>query len=466
MRSSDALEVQQLLDARPAPSRSAPMQFAVAASAGWTLADGQWRSEGTDRIWELRLFSAGAKNLNLALDQLQLPPSAQLRFSDVSGEIQHWRSAADVIDGQLWTPVVPGDTALLQVRLRAEEQHALQLRVAQLNHGFWNFWDDAPSAKNHDAGLGASGDCNVDTACPAGAQWGDQIRSVARITVNGQALCSGQLVNNLGSTALHYFLTANHCEIGPGGSAASSLVFYWNMETPSCGGNPETTPITDTSSGARYISRGSRGDYTLLCLDSPALASYNLFLSGWDAGTGETPTNGVSIHHPSGDAKKISSFSGAATARNGQEISTGSSTFVIDAWEVSWEQGTTERGSSGSGLWSVDGQLMGLLSGGDAACSGSTNNGQPDYYARFDVAWREGSSGQQLRNFLDPNNSGQTATLGRNSGNFIPACPGSGNSGGGTSGSSGGNFGGGPFTALGLLTAWALRRRVAPRASS
>lgn len=464
IRHADLVEVQQKLDQLPAQRAGGPLQFAVGTQAGWATDDGQWQVQGEQAVWRLQVFSADAFSINLALDNLQLPPSAELFFGSVDGSYRHQaRTQADVIDGRLWTPVVPGDSALLEVRMDIHDQPDFRIRVAELNHGFLNFWESAVNAKNHDPRLGTSGACNVDTACPAGARWQDQIRSVARITVNGRVVCSGQLVNNTGSAATHYFLTADHCGIDPAGDSPASTVFYWNMENPSCGGNPDNTPTTDTSSGARFIADGNRSDYTLLCLQSSALSQYNLFLSGWNAGSA-APADGASIHHPNGDAKKISLYSGSATGVNGQEISQENKpSFFVDAWRVSWSEGTTEPGSSGGGLWNFEGQLVGVLSGGAAACNGSTNNGEPDYFGRFNVAWTEGPADQQLRTYLDPGNSGVTSSLGRNSVASIPSCPTTSSSGGGSNGggssSGGGSSVGGVFTAFGLLMAALLRRR-------
>ena len=57
---------------------------------------------------------------------------------------------------------------------------------------------------------------------------------------------------------------------------------------------------------------------------------------------------------------------------------------------VRWLQGTTEGGSSGSGLFTLDGgqyYLRGGLHGGYASCAntGTTNSNNIDWYSRFDV---------------------------------------------------------------------------------
>src|SRR5690606_27422856 len=67
------------------------------------------------------------------------------------------------------------------------------------------------------------------------------------------------------------------------------------------------------------------------------------------------------------------------------------------------DDGTTEPGSSGSGLWNQNGHLIGQLYGGQASCGNNVN----DYYGRFDVSWSQleahlGSCGPMLDGY-DPN---------------------------------------------------------------
>ena len=48
-------------------------------------------------------------------------------------------------------------------------------------------------------------------------------------------------------------------------------------------------------------------DYVLVELNSSIPTSYNAFYAGWNAGN-SSASSGVSIHHPAGSAKKISTF--------------------------------------------------------------------------------------------------------------------------------------------------------------
>lgn len=65
----------------------------------------------------------------------------------------------------------------------------------------------------------------------------------------------------------------------------------------------------------------------------------------------------------------------------------------------------TEPGSSGSPLFDQNHRIIGQLYGGAAACSGTVNNGQYDYYGRLGVAWNNG-----VDNYLAPNQCGTVTT--------------------------------------------------------
>jgi hypothetical protein len=131
-------------------------------------------------------------------------------------------------------------------------------------------------------------------------------------------------------------------------------------------------------------------------------ASYNPFFPGWD-NSGNVPPSTFCIHHPSGDIKKIAFDDNPASAV--QEMG---SSEPNSSWQVSWDRNTTtEPGSSGSPLFDNVGRIIGQLWGGGASCQ---NLSSPDYYGRVSNSWNPNGStnAQQLKHWLDPNNSGVT----------------------------------------------------------
>jgi hypothetical protein len=128
--------------------------------------------------------------------------------------------------------------------------------------------------------------------------------------------------------------------------------------------------------------------------------AYQPYFSGWN-NSNTPPTSSVSIHHPAGDIKKISFDDEAATA-----VQAMGSTEAASSWSVQWNRNTTtEGGSSGSPLFDQNRRIIGQLWGGGASCS---NLNSPDYYGRLFNSWEPtgSNSTNQLKNWLDPSDSG------------------------------------------------------------
>ena len=408
----DATSVQAKLRRLPDKARPGPLQFAVGVATDFTLAHGRWQVDGDQAVWALAVESPGALSLNFHLAGLRLPPGAALSLHAADGRRLHGPyTAAQIRDGELWTPIVPGERAELRIAAPTAAIGEVTLRVADSFHAYLDPFGVSP--KNHDPGLGTSGSCNIDVACPQGDDWRDEIRSVVRVQIGGSGLCSGLLVSNFRQDHDPLVLTADHCEIGTDGASSvdgadsdpASVVFYFNLQTASCGGVAEDADITQTVSGSSFIADDVESDFTLLRMSSAPPPEYDVHFAGFDA-AGDAPLSGVSIHHPSGDVKKITPFTEPATASAVQL----SSARTVQSWRVFWAEGTTEPGSSGSGLWNQDRRVVGLLSGGAASCD---NQGGEDHFGRLDRAWQaSAASDGQLAAHLDPDGCGLKAVDG------------------------------------------------------
>lgn len=417
--------------------RGQPVQFAVGVPTDLRLTEGRWDEMDADTSrWRLRLSSADALSLNLQLADVKLPPSAQLWLYDTAGRVVQGPYTQKNISkhGRLWTAATPGEESVLELHVARNEAGAAKLRVLEVNHGFRPVLPAVTSGK--------SGSCNIDVACPEGDAWRDEIRSVARITIGGQFLCTGQLINNVRQDLTPYFITADHCRVGEPATPADSVVFYWNYQTSACGGTPDGS-LSMNQSGSIFVADDSRADFTLLQLSQAPLPAHSVYYAGWNVSS-SSPQSGVSLHHPNGDEKRISVYNAPATATD----------VVVDgvpvsAWQVTWNRGVTEQGSSGGGLWDQDHHLVGVLSGGDSSCS---NPGGADYYGRLNVAWTANPTADgQLKAHLDPDNSGKTLQAGRDPARPLTA-------GMGSDSGSGVLLGGGALDLFALLTLLVFRR--------
>ncbi len=347
---------------------------------------GTWHTlPNGDRVWRIAIECPEAYSINFEFHDYVIPEGAQVFVYNDLGEVL---GAFTAESNGGYTTMGVGQLAGERITIEYVEPLAVsgqgRLQIGQVTHAYRDILGLAK-------GLGDSGSCNNNVICPEGDGWRDQIRSVAIITVGGSGQCTGTLINNCAEDGTPFFLTANHCL----GGNVSNWVFRFNWESPVCGAN-QNGPTNQTVAGCTQLANSAGSDVALLRLNTTPPANYNVYYSGWDR-SGTASTSNVGIHHPSGDIKKITFDNQAATQ----------ATFGgAQCWRIAnWEDGTTEPGSSGSGLWNQSKRLIGQLYGGSASCSNNVN----DYYGRFDVSYpilqtHLGNCGNTVDGY-DPNNT-------------------------------------------------------------
>jgi lysyl endopeptidase len=364
-----------------------------------STAGGTWTSMKDGRLgWSRTIASPGALSLDFHFAQLQLPTGAELHIvGEGKGNKRVIRAEDLAGNGKYHSPYVIGESATLEVIVAAEARDKVALELSEVTHGYRGLFEGVGGEK--------SGSCNVDVVCSAGAGWDDQIDSVGHYTFSqgsSSYVCTGTLMGNTANNATPYFLTANHCVSTQ--TVASTIVVYWNYQSATCrtpGSSSSGTPLnrsiaTHSQSGTTLVSTNAASDFALLRLNSNVPAGADAFYSGWDA-SGTTPSSAAGIHHPAGHEKRI------AIEDQALQISAYGGGSGTTHWRVvDWDQGTTEGGSSGSGLWNQNKRLVGQLHGGSAACG----NNLSDYYGRLSVSWAGGgSSGTRLSDHLNPGGS-------------------------------------------------------------
>lgn len=394
------LETVRLLDVQQRNSRQPkvvqvglPRQARLEAGHG-RLPSLRWMAVAGGMAARFEVRSPDALALRIGLHVDRLDDRAEFRFAGSDepsrivaimrgGEISRLRDAR----GLFWTPSTDGESQTVEVFLpKGVPASAVRLSAPQVSHLLANSRNDFKLIKK----IGESGACNVDTACRVlelGQHFVNAKNAVAHMQFvkNGATyMCSGTLLaDTTPRTQIPYFYSAHHCfgEGEPVPSAmqavANTLNTFWNYEATSCGSGV-SAPRTQVSGGAQYLYSSASTDGMLLRLYNPAPAG--AYFAGWSAEKMKNGTEVIGIHHPHGDAKKVSS--GKVTASDG-----------LPQHSVSWLSGTTEVGSSGSGLFTkgVDGlELRGGLYGGAASCANTgaiQNPGNYDYYSRFDMVF-------------------------------------------------------------------------------
>jgi len=386
-----AIDPEQLRQRDADPSKMGePLQFAETfASRSNTVDNGRWDTLADgDRIWRFRVKIPGATDINIGFSHFELPPGARLHIYDTKQTFfQGGWDDADASEGQFWTPVIPGPSAMIELYVPAGAGEP-RLQLEQVAGGYRDFF-------GHNGGpfMTRQGACNNDVICPEGDPWRDEIRSVAVYQRSGQWACTGSLVNDVPNSLTPYFLTANHCGLST--SNDETMVVYWNFESPNCG-DLSGGSLDQNQTGATIRSSREDVDMALVELNQEPPEAFGVHYAGWDR-TNTQPGGTVAIHHPSTDEKAIS-FAESDLATTASCI--GGPGTPDTHWEVPfWDDGTTEPGSSGSGIWNPQNKrLIGFLSGGLAACG----NQEFDCYGKFAVAWDGSSAGERLRDWLDP----------------------------------------------------------------
>ncbi|MBU0765384.1 MAG: serine protease, partial [Bacteroidetes bacterium] len=346
-------------------------------------------ADGT-RIWRLAIESAGAYSLHFVFSTYILPEGATLFLynTDKTVTLGAFTSSNNKPSRVLATAEIPGDRVIIEYSEPSNPEFDGELFVGKVFHAYRNIFKDGS--------YGTSGSCNVDINCPEGNDWQAEKHAVCRISM-GSGLCSGALINNTANDGTPYFLTARHCV---GSSDFNDWVFYFNYESPSCNG-PDGS-VSQTIDGCALKAMADDLDFCLVEMSSAPLSSYQPYFAGWN-NSPEAASSTACIHHPSGDVKKISKDNDPPTTGT-----YGSGEYGTSAhWHIhEWDMGTTEGGSSGSPLFDENHRIIGNLTGGTASCTSNYN----DYYAKFNISWDHYTdASDQLKHWLDPQNSGVTA---------------------------------------------------------
>ena len=196
--------------------------------------------------------------------------------------------------------------------------------------------------------------CELDASCYGNVQK----NAVGRILYNdnGTFVCTGTLLNDVAQDHIPYFLTANHCV--PTQAVAQTVEVFWFYQTTSCNSGVLRSWV-HSPPGANLLATQPSNDFALLRLlnNAPAGAVF----SAWTTGVQSTGTSVFGLHHPDGFVPPaIPSF----LRRGGGTITSTNGSCLGNGYRIDWTTGVTEMGSSGSGLWNSNGQLVGVLSCG------------------------------------------------------------------------------------------------------
>lgn len=353
---------------------------------------GEWYKVNNYRIWQLQINSDQAKSIGLVFSKYYLPEGARLFLFDPDKQVVMgaFTSRNNKPHKRMATFPLPGDMLFLQYEEPVDAPFKGELQLAEVNHDFIGI-----TSKNNRWPRRLSGDCNVDVNCENVSETDKFQRTVIRLLVSNE-LGTATLLNNTHNDGTPYAISAFHVYKYKPENAEIAL-FDFNYESPFCTGIDGYD--MQSISGSTAVASFDSLDFMLVELNEMPPASFRPYFSGWDA-SNTIAENCYTIHHPNGDTKKISHDEGRLDS-----MSYSKSFIRFGHWKVfDWESGTTEKGSSGAGLFSTQKRLVGTLSGGYASC----DNLSYDAFARFDKMWDYHlDSTKHLKYWLDPIKSGK-----------------------------------------------------------
>jgi PKD repeat protein len=389
----------------PEPRR---MGISVKANLGLNNS-GTWEEiPGVGKVWRLGIILKDALALGVYYDQFNIPDGGELFVynkdkTQLIGSFTHENNPPSNLFA---TQFIEGEKVILEYFQPNSSVGEAQINISELAYAY------------RDINLGYDNErsawwCMIDVACEEGDGWENQINGVARISIKigvNYYWCSGSLINNTNNDRTPYFLTASHCGGNASTSDLSQWIFYFNYQATTCDGisggyNTKIGCVFKAHDPGQAEPDIPGSDFYLVRINGSLPDSYNAYYNGWNRTDDNTDApNGVGIHHPAGDIKKISTYSTplvSSTYWNGQPTH----------WRLNWAETVNGRsvmqgGSSGSPVFDANGLIMGDLTGGYT--SNSCETPSPAYYGKVYWSWDQNGSTDdtQLEPWLDPEGTG------------------------------------------------------------
>ncbi|MDR0573075.1 MAG: T9SS type A sorting domain-containing protein [Tannerella sp.] len=423
----DLLETDNWLarDGVPVPvAKLIPVDYTMDNSGYWTTLP------GGETIWRLHLKADDAIAVMLYYNDFYIPEGGKLFIysADKSQLLGAYTRHTHLSGGLFATEFIGGDELILEYVVSRTSEETPRISVNEIGYGY------NAAALRAFCGIttrSTSGSCMVNVNCEEGDAWQNEKKSVCySIQKIGSKnyICSASLMNNTAEDFKPLILTAYHCAYDGSsyatGSNMQQWMFYFHREREDCSNN-SLAAVSKTMTGCKMLANtGMSGgsDGLLLQLNDIIPEDYDVFYNGWDR-RGIAASSGACIHHPSGDYKKISTYSGPS-----KEYTFQSTEFTADTyahWNVTFVEtvnghGVTEEGSSGSPLFNENKLVIGTLTGGSSSCSSRKGL---NIYGKMNYHWNKYTSDSSTRMdvWLDPLNLGAGTLAGRFRKTFKPS---------------------------------------------
>lgn len=391
------------------------------------------------RVWRVKIEMPDAKGLGLYFDQFHLPEGVEMfLYNENKKQLKGTYSYKENNESRKFaTDPIQGSTMYLELNiqpnvslgdivLHIDKAAAYLFSTEDLKQFEDNHATSIPALTSGDATLSSS-TCMINANCEQSEGFEKQRQSTVMVNFRDETVlysCTGVMINSAnnepGSSCKNYILTASSCEPNDATDEMqflSQTIIRFNSNPVSCDNPTESTP-SHAVTGVNFKARSSvtsiedrKGDFILMEMRTPIHPSWNIFMSGYNAGEVETtvtaPDKMISFHHPDSDIKKLSTYSSISNYDAATESS---------HWHAIADEGY--HASLGAPLFDKNGRVIGIASfstpGFDTPEECLVNNtGIPApqtsremKYSKLSYNWSnpgdDGSPNRMLKTWLDP----------------------------------------------------------------
>ncbi len=328
--------------------------------------DGEYTElEDGTRIWLLKIHSPTAFGMQFFFEKFMIPKGGKLFIynEDKSMQLGAFSDKNCRSNLKFGTQPILGNTVFIEYSEFPTCKSEGIIEIGEIVHVFNESVYQGPWAGNYD------NSCLVNVSCSLGTGWEKEAKSVCLILAKDRnsewvSLCTGTLLNNNGTSSRRpLILTARHCGDGMRGlnltTEVMDWVFMFNHQTSDCNDDGASIPkkiSTNSVYGCHALDQSSDTDLDYLLLETYAsktqIERFNVAYAGWDSreANGATSFGAYSIHHISGDVKKISKDNGYPVSEN-------------QYWRLTFDQGTVHYGSSGAPVFNNQHRIIGIVHG-------------------------------------------------------------------------------------------------------
>ncbi len=368
-------------EATPQP---APVRFAVPINIPLSLGDGQWVEVVGGRVWRVAIAGDDSLCSRIHLSGLALGAGERLTMHTPSREgtaTDTYEGYGEFGTGEAWSMFTPEARAQIDWFVPSGVAvKSLPFSGAEYSYGYRDVFP-VERAGGGDGGI--AGNCHNQPICYTA--WSVESGATARLLFGGGFLCSGQFNATTALDETPYVSTANHCISTQ--TDANSCQFNLFYRANTCGG---AAAAGTTITGADLTLTWLASDCSLLMV-RPTLPTGTAW-AGWTNANPALNTASTGLHHPGGAPQAIS-----FGVKNASSFNCGSPTGNWNS--LSWNNGITEGGSSGSAIYrDSDHKMYGVLTCGASSCS---NLAGDDGYGRWDIAVNSGGFAAKLAAGLD-----------------------------------------------------------------